>query len=326
MKEKVTRRLLYRRAIWKDNQRRSLESLIRDAHTQYPNVEDRVFPYRDDTQIEGMSLPLPPSGIPGIVFHAGKFDPGSPTAVIDLPGRFPSQDTKQVGEPENQHYLLADVYCLIVENHVIVCCSNCREGFATYYIRALLNKSGRDDLIDQLLIRDAHDADTSALIREHGIDSIGLNTAAFQQTLDRLNDEHHQHIHNVNSLVNRIRERMDEVTNTALGVGEDLSREEKAALSSMKVTVKFDVLRSKFNADVVEHELERVAEELLEDPESDDAFVIYLHNGPTIRPSQVRMSKPVEIKSLANSIEPDSVIRELATYYEELRRHGKLEQ
>jgi hypothetical protein len=197
---------------------------------------------------------------------------------------------------------------------------------ATTYIKSLLDKDARRDLADALTIRDAQNADKLAIIRHYGIKDVSFNTVAFAQSLKEANDAGHTRVTDTQSLLNLLKDRVDDVSSIMMGRGEGLSYEEKEARAALQTHVTFNVRRNKFNADVVAEDLAKVATDLLNDAEDDDHIIVHTNGGPSLRPSDVRMTKRVRVVSFANSLDADSVIHELAAYYEELRTNGRLEQ
>ncbi len=94
--------------------------------------------------------------------------------------------------------------------------------------------------------------------------------------------------------------------------------------SAEKGSVKVSINVPKSDLEVAKSALNELAEEVLEDEES-DGFVIHLRDGATIKPSEVSVRKQVRLESVANSVSVYQAWDAMETYMAELQENGQLE-
>lgn len=307
-----TKTLEYRRARFLDDGQ-NLEALVRQAWSQFATQAERTITFSDDRSSSG--LRARDCNGNGFAVHCGRYTDGQGVGTIPT---IPAAEV-EVGEraPEpGENFLNSDLMALISGNHVI--CMNCGRsaGSLRIYLQQLFRKAGLPDESRQFELVRIGSPDKLAIIKAVGVKSIDLEVDISEATAFEVIEGDDS-----GGMWQSIKQNFGKALAAVTARDESVERLRSAERGTMKVSI--NVPKRDLNA--AKHGLDGLAEEVVEDDES-DAFTIHLRDGKTtIKPNEVSVRKQVKLETAANSVSVFQAWDAMEDYMGELHENGQIE-
>lgn len=312
MAETKKKTLYYRRVVWKDNQSRSLEALMKQAHAQLSTTAERTFVY-NEVQIQGV---YEESRQTGFCCHVASCVPRQATALVPHPSTETSLDISVQNPPASADFMVGDIFFVIKSNHVILCPSGIRESSAVVYIQEMLSKAGNDELAHLFSLTPVANINKVNLLRNEGVRKISLNSTLYEATLDYSQRQTFKKKMFFDVAQDLKALFVTDPDNTLHEIGD-------AENLSVKVEISFD--SRKKGGDVGKKRIAGVGRKIIEDNDG-RGFTIETMSGKTLTSDEVRLSKEVNLQSVANSVSREAAFNSLGGYLDQLGNTGMLEQ
>ncbi len=303
------RTFFYRRVSWNGNHLQDLESHLKLAHEELQTTADRTFEYNEGGEIQGISYEVRDSGL---FCHVTAYVPFRSTLLVPFASSDKVKTTKPQQPPDNHHFMDGDAFFLIKGNHIILCPSNVRETVVITYIKEILKKTNREDLLLKFSIQPITNLNTLKLIKDEGVKRLELNASLYEASVKYMERT---------SVNNRMFKGISEVLGL-LKKDEDKDIDDRENLT-VKLSISYD-LRKK-GGDISKQRLQEIANEVIEE-DADKGFVIITRQGKKVTSDQIRISEKFKIPVDGNSVIKEAVWNELEAYLKKLRKSGVLGQ
>ncbi|KYL34523.1 hypothetical protein A2I96_15335 [Pseudoalteromonas tetraodonis] len=314
------KKLYYRRAQWDGKVKRTLESLIAEAHKSFPTVGERTF-IKSTGEVRCASDKVDK----GIYLHIAGYKPGESTSTIEVDRGLSESSVYTEIPPTGKDYLDGDIFAYVTGNHVLFCTSGLREGNLRYYLQKIIGRLGHIEIEQSFSLMKVANTDKIAMIQKEGVKEIKLNVSLYEASLVHANKKANEPSGICATVANELKaifsndpklSQISELEN--LNVGLSLSFDGASARKNTK------------KADFGENgklRLLKTAEALIRDCDPDldeDEFVIITNKQNEIRASEINITSPVKIQKHGKSVSKIGAWENLRAYYNGLKELGSL--
>lgn len=173
----------YRRALWLNTGAPTLESLIKLALGECPDVPTSKFEYRSDTSAQVSERDQAGKGT---AIYLTMYTEGRRAATIQNGG----PKVKRQKAPSGEEYLRTGIHMVVEGNHVgFLAEGHTNDGQLTLLCQKLIEHAGRPIEETQFALHPRADRDQIQSLLKAGVKSIDLGISAFKSTINELNDE-----------------------------------------------------------------------------------------------------------------------------------------
>jgi hypothetical protein len=182
--ESKSKKLFYRRASWRGDNKLILEDLLKGAHDKFSTSGERMFAGSHGTVIQGARYTSDPEN--GILLQIAASVPDQPTSAIKKPSSAASSEIEIVPSPPGTDFLDGDAFVLVKKNHVILCQSGIRENTALKYMVDIINKFGLTREAAGLTLEKIAKSDKIKMLKAEGVKSIELNASLYDASIRQI--------------------------------------------------------------------------------------------------------------------------------------------
>lgn len=218
--------------------------------------------------------------------------------------------------PQGHKFVKKYAYFLVVQNHFVFCCQNCRFALLDYY----LSKTIDTDLYKVLSIDPVIPSDILKRIQRDGVDRIDLASTAYEASLLRATNQ--QHTSRLKNFINDISSLASPMfhpdgdqnrANSHIGISISFSKKKKGYCDLEQQTEEL----TNFVSAILPHE----------DGSDDILKCITTSKGDKIKPNELIISKVIRFEQLAKDagLDRQDVKDKLYQYYKSLEENGTLE-
>jgi hypothetical protein len=319
------KRLFYRRASWTDQNKETLEKLLKISHDKFKSTFDRKFEGLYGNEIKCARYVIKKNV--GLFFQIASSIPGRATSAIDKPSSATiNSDITEINAPEGKDFLDGDVFLLVQGNNVILIQSGARENVALYYLAQMLKKNSYEKEAMSLSFEKIAKEDKVKMIHDQGVKSVELNSSLFEASLRHFEQKKDQE-----KKETKIFDVMGNIAKTLKQVfSEDPKLKEINELENVniKLSISFDgkeAMKKEHKNQVgfgmlgrsrLEKTSKKILEEYLE--ENVDGFTIITQNNNRITSNEIVISDIYRIKTFGNSLVANDAFEKLENYLKQL--------
>ncbi|WP_374312965.1 hypothetical protein [Dongia sp.] len=304
------KQLLYRRATFATKDGQNLEQLLIKAVTTRKSVQDRTFKLADGDMVEGtVTRKDKPSGV---VLHVVTYTRNESASVVKhvaagtLEG---SVDTAP--PPEDSEYMDREVFAIVRDNDIALCCTNCREGTLESYLRMLLNASGQPNASSDVFLMPVANVEKAKLIQKEGVKSVMFRASLHKQTLAHIDRKRPK-----GKIVSTIKSTLSAFVKADQS---DAAMQEEADLS-----IALEVKLNRKSGGLAARELNSFALDLLAGDDSD--FIIITGKENKIKGDEIALQKGCNLPRKGKSVQRDAAWQALRQYISDLTKGGLVKQ
>jgi hypothetical protein len=321
--DKKTKTFFYRRAVWDEQGKQTLERLLIKAHQMLPTVADRSFDNGTDSKIEGAIFEADRRGV---FLQIASYVPGEATSTIgkNKRGRRASIDAQAA--PDGKDFMNGDIFVLVKDNHVILCASGVREPTATAYFFNVLVKA-KEKMAGSLSLEKVAKMSKLQMIKREGVKEIQIGASLYEASRIELNKD--------TSKIDSLRARFADQVRRIFEEDPDFKEIKESENLNISLSIKFDgaegrkVHKDPHFGDVGRLRLQKTSEAFIREANQngdDEGFTIVTRNNNRITESEIRVSSSFQVDVLGKSLNFRDAWEKLVTYYEELKNDGVLAQ
>jgi hypothetical protein len=323
VQKKKPKTFYYRRAVWDNQGRDTLEVILKKAHDKMPTTADRSFDNGSEGKIEGAHYHADSQGI---FLQIAAYVPGEPTSTIGKNKRGKSAVIGAEGTPEGKDYLSGEVFVLVKDNHVILCTSGAREPTATAYFYNVLVRA-KEKAAGSLALEKIAQLSKLAMIRKEGVKEIQLGASLYEASRIEINKD--------TSKIDNLRAKIANQIMQIFAEDATLQEIKESENLNINLSIKFDgaegrkVHKDPKFGDAGLRRLLKTSEEFVKDlgrNGRDEGFAIITRNNNRITDDEIRVSSVYNIEVLGKSISHSDAWEKLAVYYNDLKQNGVLAQ
>ncbi len=324
------KRLMYRRASWTNQEKRTLEDLLKKCHDTFKTTAQRTVagPYGSELQCAKYMIKKDI----GLLFQIASYVPGQPTSAIEESSQSTTvSGITEVPAPVGNNFLDGDVFVLINGNNVIVLQSGVRESAALNYFEKMLNKKGDTEAAISLEFHGIAKEDKVKMIKNQGVKSIELNASLYEASLMHLERKAGKKRETrVLDLPGTVAETLKRVFAKDKSLKEITEKENV----NIKLSISFDgkeAMRKENKKDaafgaVGKSRLEKASELIVKESIDGgcEGFTIVTGDNNRIRPEEIVVSDNYKVKTFGNSLDQDDAFEKLQDYFAQLQHRGTL--
>ena len=314
------KRVHYVRALFKDDQRPSLEAMVRAAlngfalmaqtEVDHPSLGKMAIRERDVTTHDYIRLAI------------GAGVPREGMATLGLDVRAANDENLPEQPPTDRAYKLADAFCLIDDNDVLICTDGgMRVAAAGLYLQRLLAQGGQLNPDEPFELRSRLNQDAHRTLEIEGVKEIQISSTANAVATSEESDQSDGWLRRLwPTVIDRIREAFEEEAR------DDADRDQIARhWSELNITATIG-MKGGSRADVaVSRSMQEIATSAREDAPEGAEIVLLTLKGNPVRGDSLGLGKSFDIKRLEaqNDLDWFHAWEKLAEYREELRQSGR---
>jgi len=303
--------LSYRRVQFLVETDKTLESYLAEAHKRLPNIENRTIADDGSLVLECRDF-VHKQGV-GVFLHIAAYTPGEHASVVPRLKGVPSGALQTAAPPDGCEFMDGDTMAFVAGDHVILCSSSLHEKQAERYMTRIVDIAQIDTHAAQFSLTKVANVNKMKLIKSQGVKSINLNASLYSATID------HMERTTVNKKVS------GSVADAVLAIfGKDLCEEDWEKAENMSVNVRLSYDSRKCGVMFNKERLESLANIMVN--EDDDGFTIETVGGEKIGPDDIVLRKKAKLPKFGKTVYCSDAWQELATYFQELKVGGLLEQ
>ena len=220
--------------------------------------------------------------------------------------------------PQGQSFMTKEAFVYISKHHVLFVGSGLRHEAVSSYLNKLNNQNfptntGTISKID-FGFKPVANFDKLALIRQYGAKKLHLNASAYQLSLENFEQSDKSsgliaQFKNLGRIFNQVTS--SEPTDEGINAAQDIN---VCLALSLEGNTRAAIEAQKF--------ISKQAELIAESDEIDSGFYIETQKGDKIRPTDIRLSKPIRIKKYeqTNALSQSEVFDSMRLYFQELER------
>ena len=186
-----------------------------------------------------------------------------------------------------------------------------REGTVTQYLHQVIAKIFPNNAFQQFDIVQIANSNRIQLIQDEGVKAIILKSYLYEASTTAVRDNKRTRglISEIGKHVNVLLGREHKVDNDAIHV---------------ELVIKVDG-RMKKHARLGESKMNKLANDLVNNPVTDDNYVIVLQNNVKLSPDEIRLQKLVTVEGDGKTLNSAAIKKELLDFYNELRDSKAIE-
>jgi hypothetical protein len=312
------KKFYYRRASWgSESKMKALANLIEDAHTNYKTAGERTFKAQGGGEFQCARWKKDTNS--DILIHLALYYPGQPTSTISKSKDESSSNVEIHSAPESKEFLEGDIFALIRNNHIVLCCSAVREKYLDLYLRKILNKNKIDT--SKFYVDKVAKASKIKLIKDEGVKEIVLKTSLYKATIDEFEEDR------VQNVMGQVRSQIERIFAKDPELKEIRENENINLQISLKYNGK-EAMRNKKDPEFGIIGKKRLVEasQLLISDTDDDGFVIITGSGNEISSDDIRVAETFYVATLGKSLDYIDAWGKLSEYANQLEASGVFSQ
>lgn len=324
MAEQRTKSLTYHRAehIGTNSHGFDLENCINQAIMKLPTVPDRSI-QRDGGSVMRLIHHERPGTHRGCFLHLTSETTGEHASIVPSPEAGARDlQTSTFPPPNSAEFMDGDAFLYVVGNDACLCATAVRIRAIQHFLQKLFEKANLNLNCTKFIFLNAADTVKLAqiLMQHGGIKEIQLKASLFHASAEYIRRRTQEA-----GLIGRVATSL--MGGVATSIKAIFGHDDVAVDDALRVglTLRVD-RRSKSKIGLGQEKLEKLAENIIQFEEEGDDYVIILESGEKIKPSEIVLTKPVDLEREGKTVTRESAFRALRSYYKELADTKKLEQ
>lgn len=301
------KRLFYRRAIWTNQKKTTLEEILKESHENFQTTSERTFKGLYGTEIQCARY-VPKDNV-GLLFQIASYVPGQSTSAIEESSSVSAKSNiSEVVAPAGNNFLDGDIFVLVKGNNVILLQSGARENVALHYMSKILEKNSFKHASMSLEFQGIAKEDKIKMIKSQGVKSIELNASLYEASLMHL--EHQRDKTKTETKIFDLPGAVAESLRQVFAKDKTLSEINEKENVNIKLSISFDGKEArrhrkeagfgKLGKARLEKTSEMVVKECLE--EDIDGFTIITGDNNKIKSDEIIISDNYRIMTFGNSL------------------------
>lgn len=319
------KKFYYRRAAWKTEGKKTLESLLIEAHEENETVGKRTFKSSSGGELRGANFDIKKDC--GIFLHIASYVPDQPTSTITKNPKLKKSKIDAELAPDGKDYLGGDIFVLVKNNHVILCPSGVRENIAESYITNILKKHFKKSISENLSFETVAKVSKVKMIQEEGVKEIILGASLYDASLQELNEKKP----NIGDLRKYVADQIEKI----FAQDPELKEIKEKENLNIQISIKFDGKEARKHTkeigfgDSGKARLSSASKNLVKSAEEDgenEGFVIITGANNKISAEDILVSDTFRVKTLGKSIGHRDAWSKLENYAKQLEQSGVFSQ
>ena len=302
----------YRRAEWfgQGSTAPPLENCLRQSLSQLKTIDERTI-FRGGQNAKVAKLQNAAPG--GLLLHLATETPGEAASVIPKVTSTATEiDLRTQSPPNDGEWLDGDAFVLIHDNHVCLCTTALHENTVSTFLNHLFEKAKLPRHYRDFLLLKAVDITRLTMLQKQGVQEIEMRGSLYKVTADYVRRQTH-----FSGILGVLGKEVKRQLGKPYDVTQDFLR--------VAITIKVD-RREKRHLSLGEKDIQLLAEDMINNAEDGDDYVIITGTGQKITPKEIFVKTSVLIEADGKTVGRDRAWDELIAFYRSLVAAGVLAQ